>query len=190
MASDVRNIERLPHHFRAGSLRRLEPRVNVIDGKIGHPAFRHALELRPAQGGKYPQRVYRPFSPPNRCRSASASRRTPNRSRTRRISSPARRRASSARSNRSCHATTLPFSLFADADILARPASQHRSRLCEWRVPRLQYFLPFHRSTMIAATIPRLLIVLALPLGGVRAAAREGAYPPGSRIGLAPPPGL
>ena len=38
--------------------------------------------------------------------------------------------------------------------------------------------------------IPRLLIVLALALGAVRAAAGEAAYPPGSRIGLTPPPGM
>jgi len=43
---------------------------------------------------------------------------------------------------------------------------------------------------MITAMIPRLLIVLALALGAVRAAAGEAAYPPGSRIGLAPPPGM
>jgi hypothetical protein len=35
-----------------------------------------------------------------------------------------------------------------------------------------------------------LVIVLALALGAVPAAAADAAYPPGSRIGLAPPPGM
>src|SRR5262245_19159911 len=38
--------------------------------------------------------------------------------------------------------------------------------------------------------IPRLLIALAIALGAVPAAAAEASYPPGSRIGLAPPPGM
>src|SRR5262249_49478827 len=38
--------------------------------------------------------------------------------------------------------------------------------------------------------IPRLLIALALALGAVPAAAGDASYPPGSRIGLAPPPGM
>jgi hypothetical protein len=39
--------------------------------------------------------------------------------------------------------------------------------------------------------VPRIiLIVLALAVGAVPAAAADAAYPPGSRIGLAPPPGM
>jgi hypothetical protein len=38
--------------------------------------------------------------------------------------------------------------------------------------------------------LPRFLIVLALVLGALPAAAADAAYPPGSRIGLAPPPGM
>ena len=40
------------------------------------------------------------------------------------------------------------------------------------------------------AMVPKLLIVLALALGAVPAAAADAAYPPGSRIGLVPPPGM
>ena len=35
-----------------------------------------------------------------------------------------------------------------------------------------------------------MLIVFALAVGAVPAAATDAAYPPGSRIGLAPPPGM
>src|SRR5262245_63759146 len=38
--------------------------------------------------------------------------------------------------------------------------------------------------------IPRLLIALAIALGAVPAAAADASYPPGSRLGLAPPPGM
>jgi hypothetical protein len=38
--------------------------------------------------------------------------------------------------------------------------------------------------------LPRLLIVLALVLGALPAAAADATYPPGSRIGLVPPPGM
>src|SRR5262245_21927258 len=146
-APDIGNLERLPHHLRARGLCHLKPRVNVINGKIGHPAFRHALELRIRSAGKYLQRVYRPFSPPNRCRSASTSRRTSSRSRNRRISSPARRRVSSTRSNRSCHATILSFSLFADPDLNATWKSAPITPL-RTAGGRLRYFPPFDRSTI------------------------------------------
>jgi hypothetical protein len=43
---------------------------------------------------------------------------------------------------------------------------------------------------MTIAMILRLIIVLALALGASPAAAADAAYPPGSRIGLAPPPGM
>src|SRR4030095_13949355 len=43
---------------------------------------------------------------------------------------------------------------------------------------------------MTGVMLPRLLILLALALGAVPAAAGDAAYPPGSRIGLAPPPGM
>jgi hypothetical protein len=43
---------------------------------------------------------------------------------------------------------------------------------------------------MTVVMLPRLLIVLALVLGALPAAAADAAYPPGSRIGLAPPPGM
>jgi len=43
---------------------------------------------------------------------------------------------------------------------------------------------------MTVAMLSRFLIVLALVLGALPAAAADVAYPPGSRIGLAPPPGM
>jgi hypothetical protein len=44
---------------------------------------------------------------------------------------------------------------------------------------------------MTDAMVPRIiLIVLALAVGAVPTAAADVAYPPGSRIGLAPPPGM
>src|SRR6266566_1468655 len=43
---------------------------------------------------------------------------------------------------------------------------------------------------MTVVMLPRSLIVLALVLGALPAAAADVAYPPGSRIGLAPPPGM
>jgi hypothetical protein len=43
---------------------------------------------------------------------------------------------------------------------------------------------------MPIAMVPKLLIVLALALAAVPAAAADAAYPPGSRIGLVPPPGM
>src|SRR6266511_5438264 len=43
---------------------------------------------------------------------------------------------------------------------------------------------------MTVVMLPRSLIVLALVLGALPAAAADVAYPPGSRIGLAPPAGM
>src|SRR5262245_23613225 len=52
---------------------------------------------------------------------------------------------------------------------------------------------PYFRHSMryyADAMVPKLLIALALALGAVPAAAADAAYPPGSRIGLVPPPGM
>src|SRR5262249_31794015 len=56
--------------------------------------------------------------------------------------------------------------------------------------PHRRYFPPFDRGTMTIAMILRLLTVLALALGATQARAADTAYPPGSRIGLAPPAGM
>src|SRR5262249_53724576 len=86
------------------------------------------------------------------------------------------------------HIRRPPFSKSSRSRV--DPSSQGRSRLCER--PRADtVFPPFKRGSMTSTVVPRIiLIVFALAVGAVPTAAADVAYPPGSRIGLAPPPGM
>ena len=53
-AADAGHVEDRPHQLGAGGLRLFHARIDVVDREIGHPAFRHAVELRAARVGNRP----------------------------------------------------------------------------------------------------------------------------------------
>src|SRR5262245_46284053 len=48
-ATDTGNVEDRSHEYRAGRLGFFDPRIDIVDREIGHPAFRDAIELRAGQ---------------------------------------------------------------------------------------------------------------------------------------------
>jgi hypothetical protein len=48
-AADIRHIEDRPHQLAACLLRFGDAGIDVVDGEIGHPTIRHAIEVRAGQ---------------------------------------------------------------------------------------------------------------------------------------------
>jgi hypothetical protein len=49
-AADIGYVEDRPHQCRARGLRPFHARIDVVDGEVGHPTFRNAIELRTREG--------------------------------------------------------------------------------------------------------------------------------------------
>src|SRR5262249_25152034 len=187
-ASYRRNVERLSHDFRAGGLCRLKPCVNVVNGEIGQPAFRDAVEVRPDHRENTPNGFIVHFRHPiGAFRDRHDFERPTDRGTVEslRLFDVARHQLVPKEAAMRPHCRSPWLIPPSERRSLAAPITPLRTA-----APRRRYFPPFDRGTMTIAMIMRLLTVLALSLGSLPAIAADAAYPPGSRIGLAPPAGM
>src|SRR5262249_41920899 len=187
-ASNRRNVERFSHDFRAGGLCRLDPCVHVVNGEIGQPLFRHAVEIRPDHRENTADRFVAHFRHPIRAVrhwhriERPADRRTVE---FLRLFNVARHQLVPKEAAMRPHCRSPWLTLPSYRRGAPTPITPLRTA-----APHRRYFPPFDRGTMTTAMILRLLPVLALALGAPQARAADTAYPPGSRIGLAPPAGM
>src|SRR5262249_30517807 len=186
--SHRRNVEGLSHDFGAGGLCRFQPCVDVVNGKIGQAVFRHAVEVRPDHRENTGNGFIVHFRHPVRTVGHRHG-----------IERPADRgTVKSLRLLDVARHQLVPIeaamrphcrSPWLTAPSYRRPASTPITPL-RTAAPRPLYFPPFDRGTITIVMILRLFIVLALALGTSPAIAADATYPPGSRIGLAPPAGM